>query len=126
MWTGPIFDSDIAGRMTVERAIELCAGRDDDFPLDWNNTDVEHSQREIERSVRHLSESAELLSQEHLLVAVDDLGIAAGVGQIPSMKKIKSGLEKAGFKMSRCQMPEAMFATDADWETVLNVARLAE
>lgn len=126
MWTGPIFDSDIAGRMTVERAIELCAGRDDDFPLDWDNTDVEHSQREIERSVRHLSESAELLSQEHLLVAVDDLGIAAGVGQIPSMKKIKSGLEKAGFKMSRCQMPEAMFATDADWETVLNVARLAE
>ena len=72
------------------------------------------------------SESAELLSQEHLLVAVDDLGTAAGIGQIPSMKKIKSGLEKAGYKMSRCHMPEAMFATDADWETVLSVARLAE
>ena len=59
-------------------------------------------------------------------MAVDDLGIAAGVGQIPSMKKIKSGLENAGFKMSRCQMPEAMFATDADWETVLDVTRSAK
>ena len=38
----------------------------------------------------------------------------------------KSGLENAGFKMSRCQMPEAMFATDADWETVLNVTRSAK
>ena len=27
MWTGPIFDADIAGRMTIERAIELCAGK---------------------------------------------------------------------------------------------------
>ena len=126
MWIGPIFDSDIAGRMTVERAIELCAGHDGDLPDDWDDTDIEHSQREIERSVRYLSDSAELLSQNHLLVAVDDLGVAAGVGQIPSMKKMKLGLEKAGFKMSRCQMPEAMFATDADWKTVLDVTRSVE
>ena len=42
------------------------------------------------------------------------------------MKKMKAGLEKAGFRMARCHMPEAMFATDADWETVLNVAKSAE
>lgn len=126
MWTGPIFDADIAGRMTVERAIELCAGREEDYPDDWTELDIEHSQREIERSVRHISESADLLSGEHLLVAIDALGIAAGVGQIPSMKKLKSGLEGRGFRMARCQMPEPMFATDADWETILEVTRLAE
>ena len=126
MWTGPIFDSEIAGRMTVERGIELCAGRSDDLPEEWNEIDIEHSQREIERSLRYISQSAELLSGEHLLVAVDNLGVAAGVGQIPSMKKMKAGLEKAGFRMARCHMPEAMFATDADWETVLNVAKSAE
>jgi len=76
--------------------------------------------------VRHISESADLLSKEHLLVAIDDVGIAAGIGQIPSMKKIKSGLENRGFKMAHCQMPEPMFATDADWETVLEVVRSAE
>ena len=86
----------------------------------------EHSQREIERSVRHISESAELLSGDHLLIAVDGLGIAAGVGQIPSMKKLKAGLEERGFRMARCQMPEPMFATDADWNTVLEVTQLAE
>jgi tRNA G26 N,N-dimethylase Trm1 len=42
------------------------------------------------------------------------------------MKKIKSGLEDAGFRMARCHMPEAMFATDADWETVLNIIRSAD
>ena len=126
MWTGPIFDSEIAGRMTVERGIELCAGRPEDLPEEWNDIDIDHSQREIERSLRYISQSAELLSGEHLLVAVDNLGVAAGVGQIPSMKKMKAGLEKAGFRMARCHMPEAMFATDADWETVLNVAKSAE
>jgi len=59
-------------------------------------------------------------------VAVDDLGVAAGIGQIPSMKKLKSGLEEAGYRMARCHMPEAMFATDADWQTVLEITRLAK
>tara|TARA_B100000767_G_C19764493_1_gene536825 strand:+ start:379 stop:1578 length:1200 start_codon:yes stop_codon:yes gene_type:complete len=126
MWTGPIFDAEIAGRLTVERAIELCAGKPEDLPKEWNEIDIEHSQREIERSVRHISESAELLAQDHLLVALDSLGSAAGVGQIPSIKKIKSGLEKAGFRMARCHMPDVMFATDADWETVLEVTRSAK
>jgi tRNA (guanine26-N2/guanine27-N2)-dimethyltransferase len=126
MWIGPIFDAGIAGRITVEKAIELCAGKDEDLPDYWDEIDIEHSQREIQRSVRYISESAGLLSQDHLLVAVDDLGVAAGVGQIPSMKKIKSGLEDAGFRMARCHMPEAMFATDADWETVLNIIRSAD
>ena len=126
MWTGPLFDAEIAGRMTIEKAIELCAGRKEDYPDDWSEIDIEHSQREIERCVRHISESADLLSGEHLLVAIDDLGIAAGVGQIPSMKKLKSGLEEKGFRMARCHMPEPMFATDADWETVLEVTKSAE
>ena len=126
MWTGPIFDADIAGRMTVEKALEICAGKKEDYPEDWTDFDIEHSQREIERSVRHISESAELLSGDHLLVAVDQIGIAAGIGQIPSMKKLKSGLEERGYKMTQCQMPEPMFATNADWQTVLEVARSAE
>ena len=126
MWTGPIFDSDIASRITKQKAIELCSGRKEDYPDDWTELDIEHSRREIERSVVHISESAELLAKEHLLVAVNDLGIAAQIKHIPSMKKLKAGLEERGFKMARCHMPEAMFATDADWNTVLEIARLAE
>ena len=126
MWTGPIFDSDIASRITKEKAIELCSGRKEDYPDDWTELDIEHSRREIERSVVHISESAELLAKEHLLVAVNDLGIAAQIKHIPSMKKLKSGLEERGFKMARCHMPEAMFATNADWNTVLEIARSAE
>ncbi len=126
MWTGPLFDAEIAGRMTTEKALEICAGRKEDYPDDWTEFDIEHSQREIERSVRHISESAELLSGDHLLVAVDKIGIAAGIGQIPSMKKLKNGLEERGYKMAHCQMPEPMFATNADWKTVLEVARSTE
>jgi len=126
MWTGPIFDSDIASRITKQKAIELCSGKTEDYPDDWTDLDIEHSRREIERSVVHISESAELLAKEHLLVAVNDLGIAAQIKHIPSMKKLKTGLEERGFKMARCHMPEAMFATDADWNTVLEIARLAE
>ena len=123
MWIGPLFDAEIAGRMTIERALDLCCGKEEDYPENWTDFDIEHSKREIERSVRHISESADLLSGEHLLVAVDDLGIAAGIGQIPSMKKMKMGLEQRGYKMAHCQMPEPMFATNADWESVLEVAR---
>mgnify|MGYP001217671745 FL=1 len=126
MWTGPLFDAEIAGRLTVERALELCAGKKEDYPENWTEHDIEHSKREIERSVRHIAESAELLSTDHLLVAIDSLGNAAGIGQIPSMKKMKAGLEKKGYKMCRCQMPEPMFATDADWDTVIEVAKSAE
>ena len=126
MWTGPLFDADIAGRMTVDRAIELCAGKEEDFPENWTEYDIEHSQRELERSVRHISESAELLSQKHLLVAVDSLGVAAGIGQIPATKKIKSELEKRGFRMAKCHMPEPMFATDASWDTILEVVKSIE
>ena len=126
MWTGPIFDSDIASRITKQKAIELCSGKKEDYPDNWTDLDIEHSRREIERSVVHISESAELLAKEHLLVAVNDLGIAAQIKHIPSMKKLKAGLEERGFKMARCHMPEAMFATDADWSTVLEIARLAE
>jgi len=126
LWTGPIFDAEIAGRMTVDRAIDICFGNENDYPKNWSDFDVEHSKREIVRTVRHISESAKLLSGEHLLVAIDDLGIAAGIGQIPSMKSIKMGLEKLGFQMAQCQMPEPMFATNADWDTVLDVARSAK
>ena len=109
--------------MTVERALKICAGQESDYPADWSEKDIEHSRREIERTVRHLSESASLLSQDHLLVAIDDLGAAAGIGQLPSMKAMKQGLAERGFEMAHCQMPEPMFATDADWDTVLDVAK---
>ena len=123
MWTGPIFNAEIIQRMTVERALKICAGQKSDYPADWSEKDIEHSRREIERTVRHLSESASLLSQDHLLVAIDDLGAAAGIGQLPSMKAMKQGLAERGFEMAHCQMPEPMFATDADWDTVLDVAK---
>lgn len=127
MWTGPLFDADIAGRITTERAIELCGGRTEDVPDYWSEVDEDHANRELERSVRHISESAELLSGDHLLVAMDGLGVAAGIGQIPSAKKILEKLHSNGFRAARTHMPEPMFATDADWETVLElVGQLTE
>ena len=39
---------------------------------------------------------------------------------------MKSGLEERGFKIARCQMPEPMFATNADWGTVIEVAKSVE
>ena len=46
MWTGPLFDAEIAKRMTVERALELCAVREEDLISDWDERDIEHSKRE--------------------------------------------------------------------------------
>jgi len=123
MWTGPLFDADIAGRITTERAIELCGGKAEDFPDYWSEVDEDHSNRELDRSVRHISESAELLSGDHILVAMDDLGVAAGIGQIPAAKKILESLHSNGFRAARTHMPEPMFATDADWETILETVR---
>ena len=126
MWTGPIFDADIAGRMTIERAIELCAGKEDDYPSDWSELDIEHSQREIERSVRHISESLLNYFQATIYLLRLMIWESPLVLDKSSMKKLKTGLEERGFRMARCQMPEPMFATDADWNTVLEVTRLAE
>ena len=43
---GSNFDADIAGRMTIERAIELCA-KEDDYPEDWSELDIEHSRERL-------------------------------------------------------------------------------
>jgi tRNA (guanine26-N2/guanine27-N2)-dimethyltransferase len=123
MWTGPIFDADIAKRFTVENALNLCAARDEDILDNWDDRDIEHSRRELERTVRYISESAELLSKDHTLYAVDDLGVMAGIGQIPPVKKIILGIIDSGFLAARTHTPDPMFATDAPNDVVIDVVK---
>jgi tRNA (guanine26-N2/guanine27-N2)-dimethyltransferase len=125
MWTGPIFDASIAKRLTVENALELCAAKEEDLLDDWDEKDIEHSRRELERTIRYISESAELLSKDHILYAVDDLGVMASIGQIPPVKKIISGIIDSGYMAARTHTPEPMFATDAPYEVVIEVVKSA-
>ena len=56
----------------------------------------------------------------------EEMRINLGLSSKSGVHRLINGLEERGFKMARCHMPEAMFATDADWSTVLEIARLAE
>ena len=125
MWTGPLFDAEITKRMTVERALELCAVREDDLISDWDERDVEHSKRELERTVRYISDCADLLSKEHVLYAVDDLGVMAGIGQIPATKTILAEIKSLGYEAERTHTPDTMIATNAPHNEVIEAVKSA-
>ncbi|CAI8160716.1 MAG: tRNA (guanine(26)-N(2)/guanine(27)-N(2))-dimethyltransferase [Methanobacteriota archaeon] len=125
MWTGPLFDAEIAKRMTVERALELCAVREEDLISDWDERDIEHSKRELERTVRYISDCADLLSKEHVLYAVDDLGVMAGIGQIPATKAILAEIKSLGYEAERTHTPDTMIATNAPHKDVIEAVKSA-
>lgn len=129
LWTGPLWHKDIAGRMTEERALELCQPRAEDIEqfrsegLLWSEEDIEHAAREIKRSVRHIAGAADLMSREHWLLNLDSLPRWAGVGGAPKIEKLILRLIEAGHSAARLPDLEPLMVTDAPFEVVLEHVR---
>ena len=71
LWIGPLCDSDIASRLTEEKAEQICGLDLQEMPTDWDQQRLNLVLREIRRSVRHIADAAPLLSQDHLLIPMD-------------------------------------------------------
>ena len=129
MWIGPIWDKDIAGRMTEEKVLELCQATPEEIEvmktvgLEWSTEDVEYSTRELRRSVRYISEAADLMSREHLLLNLDSLPRWAGIGGAPKLEKLIMSLIEDGHCAARLPDLEPLMITDAPFETVLQHVR---
>ena len=131
MWIGPMWHKEIAGRMTEERALELCSPSNEEIEqlrtegLVWNEEDVEHSARELRRSVRYIADAADLMSREHLLLNLDALPRLAGVGGAPKMEKLLAALIGLGHAAARYPDLEPMLVTDAPFEVVIEAVKSA-
>ena len=129
MWTGPLWNKEVAERMTVEKALELCQPSSRELEslrrsgLEWSDDDVEYSTRELKRSVRYISDAADLMSREHLLLNLDALPKWAGVGGAPKLEKLIAGLVDSGYAAARLPDIEPLMVTDAPFETVLEHVR---
>ena len=129
MWTGPLWSKEIAGRMTVEKALELCQPSSAELEslrqsgLEWSDDDVEYSTRELKRSVRYISDAADLMSRDHLLLNLDALPKWAGVGGAPKLEKLIASLVDAGYAAARLPDLEPLMVTDAPFQTVLEHVR---
>ena len=91
--------------------------------LEWDEKDAEYATREMVRSVRHISNAADLLSREHLLLSLNAMPRLAGTKGPPKMEDLVNDLIELGHSAARYPDMEPMFATDADFQTVLNVVR---
>ena len=129
LWTGPLWSKEIAGRMTVEKALELCQPSSAELEslrrsgLEWSDDDVEYSARELKRSIRYISDAADLMSREHLLLNLDALPKWAGVGGAPKLEKLITSLADSGHAAARLPDIEPLLVTDAPFETVLEHVR---
>ncbi|MBT3476395.1 MAG: hypothetical protein HN458_00420, partial [Euryarchaeota archaeon] len=129
LWTGPLWSKEIAERMTVEKALELCQPSSVELEslrqsgLEWSDDDVEYSTRELKRSVRYISDAADLMSREHLLLNLDALPKWAGVGGAPKLEKLIASLVDAGYAAARLPDLEPLMVTDAPFQTVLEHVR---
>ena len=129
LWTGPLMDREIAGRMTVESAIQTCLPSEEeleeltDGKLEWFEKDAEYAAREMARSVKHIAESADLLSREHLLLSLNAMPRLAGTKGAPKMDDVVNDLIALGHSAARYPDMDPMFVTDAEFETVLSVVR---
>ena len=129
MWIGPLWDKEIAGRMTEQKVLELCQPTAQELEqmklqgLEWSDEDVEYSARELKRSVRYISDAADLMSREHLLLNLDSLPRWAGVGGAPKLEKLISSLSNDGHSAARLPDLEPLLVTDAAFDTVLEHVR---
>ena len=129
LWTGPLMDREIAGRMTEENAIQTCLPSEEelqvltDGKLEWNEKDAEYAAREMARSVKHIANAADLLSREHLLLSLNAMPRLAGTKGAPKIDDVVSDLIALGHSAARYPDMNPMFITDAEFETVLSVAR---
>tara|TARA_B110000444_G_scaffold253988_1_gene285743 strand:- start:1454 stop:2893 length:1440 start_codon:yes stop_codon:yes gene_type:complete len=129
MWVGPLWDKEIAGRMTEEKVLEMCQPSAEELEemklqgLEWSEDDVEYSARELRRSVRYISDAADLMSREHLLLNLDSLPRWAGIGGAPKIEKLIASILQEGFSAARLPDLEPLLVTDAPFETVLKHVR---
>lgn len=129
LWVGPLWDRDIAGRMTEDQALALCSPSEAErleakqSGLEWSEDDEEYSQRELRRSVRYIAEAADLMSREHVLLHIDDLPNMAGVPHAPKMEVLFDALRHQGAQAARVPDIDPFFVTDADLSTVLRCMR---
>ncbi len=129
MWIGPLWDAEIAGRITEQRAIEMCSPSESQLQqmrasgLVWNDEDIEYSQRELRRSVRYIADAADLMSRDHLLINLDSLPKWAGTGGAPKMEKIIAALQQLNFAAARLPDLEPVFVTDAAFTDVIKIVR---
>ena len=129
MWIGPLWDADIAGRMTEERAIQLCSPSKEKLQhlrttgLIWDDDDIEYSQRELRRSVRYIAGAADLMSRSHLLINLDSIPKWTGVAGAPKMEVIISALHQNNFAAARAPDLEPIFVTDATFEDVKKIVQ---
>ena len=129
MWIGPMWHKEIAGRMTEERALELCHPNPEDIEkgrnagLVWGDDDIEHSAREVRRGVRYIAEAADLMSRNHLLLSLDALPRLCKVGGAPKMEKLLTALTAAGHNAARYPDLEPMLVTDAPFDAVVQVVQ---
>jgi tRNA (guanine26-N2/guanine27-N2)-dimethyltransferase len=129
MWIGPLWDAEIAGRITEQRAIEMCSPSESQLQqmrasgLVWNDEDIEYSQRELRRSVRYIADAADLMSRNHLLINLDSLPKWAGTGGAPKMEKIIAALQQLNFAAARLPDLEPVFVTDAAFTDVIKIVR---
>lgn len=129
MWIGPLWDAEIAGRITEQRAIEMCSPSEAQLQqmrasgLVWNDEDIEYSQRELRRSVRYIADAADLMSRDHLLINLDSLPKWAGTGGAPKMEKIIAALQQLNFAAARLPDLEPVFVTDAAFTDVIKIVR---
>ena len=121
LWIGPIFDSDIASRLTEEKAEQICGPDLEEMPTDWDQQRLNLALREIRRSVRHIADAAPLLSQEHLLIPMDVFAKKSGRGGPPSIKKSITALQAHGFGAARGPYPEPTLITNADESSVMSL-----
>lgn len=129
MWIGPLWDKEIAGRMTEQKVLELCQPTAQELEemksqgLEWSDDDIEYSARELKRSVRYISDAADLMSREHLLLNLDSLPRWAGVGGAPKLEKLIASLTDEGNCAARLPDLEPLLITDAAFEVVLEHVR---
>ena len=129
LWVGPLWDKDVASRMTEEKVLELCQASPEEIEgmktagLEWSADDVEYSTRELRRSVRYISEAADLMSREHLLLNLDSLPRWAGIGGAPKLEKLIASILEEGYCAARLPDLEPLLVTDAPFETVLQHVR---
>lgn len=129
MWIGPLWDADIAGRMTEEKALQLCSPSPQQLQelrssgLVWDDDDIEYSQRELRRSVRYIAGAADLMSKPHLLMNLDSIPRWTGVAGAPKMEKILSALHQHNFAAARAPDLEPVFVTDASFEEVKKIVQ---
>ena len=129
MWIGPLWDAEIAGRMSEEKAIQMCSPSLAQLQqmrasgLVWEDEDIEYSQRELRRSVRYIADAADLMSRNHLLINLDSLPKWAGTGGAPKMEKIIAALQQLNFAAARLPDLEPVFVTDAAFADVIKIVQ---